>query len=136
MEAPYNGTTGIQTRPGIWGTSTSFEYTFPEASVTCLMIHPEGSGTHQENSGGLSMSVAPIPVLDSVEFTMGLNQTSSVLVRLFDCSGRLVKVIADEEFSPGIHQFQWERGAFPAGVYLIRVFSDEEPALNRKIVLI
>jgi hypothetical protein len=29
MDAPYNGTTGIQTQPGIWGTPTSFQYAFP-----------------------------------------------------------------------------------------------------------
>jgi len=136
LEAPYNGTTGIQIQQGIWGSATSFEYTFPKASVTCLMIHPEGSGAPSDPTDGFSLNVSPLPAENILRIGVELPEPAGVQIMLYDCSGRLQTNMMNEFLPAGSHRLLWNRDETPSGMYLIRVFVEGAPVAGAKTVLI
>lgn len=135
MDAPTNGTTGIQTHEGIWGTSSTFQYTFPKASVTCLLIHPEGSGVQNPPFNSSAFTLSPSPVTENLRIEFSLSTTTLVQIDLFDCSGRLLESIVSEEMSEGSHSVTWNRGELPNGTYLLLMRGDGQSLDARKIVV-
>ena len=109
MEAPWNGTTGIQVHPGIWGSPTSFDYTFPAASVTCLLVHPDTSGIGSGATPPLQLSCGSNPAVKRLDLTMELEAVTELCILLFDCNGRRQATIVHGSYSPGTHSFVWHR---------------------------
>jgi hypothetical protein len=136
ITAPCNGTTGIQYKGGIWGTPTSFSYTFTKASVTCLLIHPEGSGAGGGTAGPFRVELRPVPADGVVSVTLELPGPSRVRLRLYDCAGRLRATILDCELGAGQATRQWDSAGLPSGTYLVRADADGVPVTVRKITLI
>lgn len=135
MGAPWNGTTGISFDGGLWGTGDTFAMCFPEASVTCILVFPEGSGF----PGGCSfpsVSLAPCPAEGTLSAAFDLDGQTMVEAYLYDLSGRLAAVMAREILPRGQSVRQWERGALPDGAYLLRVVFDGDEAAVRKVVFL
>ena len=135
MDAPSNGTTGIQTHEGIWGTSNTFQYTFPKASVTCLLIYPAGSWVQNQPDPSSVFTLSPTPVTENLSIGFSLNSTTQIQIDLFDCSGRLLESIVNEEMNQGIHSLIWNRGELPNGTYLLLMRGDGQSFNSRKIVV-
>lgn len=135
MQAPHNGTTGIEYQGGIWGTGTEFTYTFPAASVTCLLVHPEGSGTPGGGPSGIGMRIHPVPVTRLLRIALELPEDADVTLRLFDCAGRLRDVIFSGRMAAGSHRLQWDASRLPAGAYILRAAADGIRSAGRKLVI-
>ena len=135
MDAPTNGTTGIQTHEGIWGTQTAFQYTFPRASVTCLLIYPEGSGVMNPPDITSRFRVSPSPVTDNLNVEFNLTEATRLEISLFDCAGRVQTSIINGEFCSGAHSVKWNRGDIPNGIYLLQVTAEGSSLGSEKIVL-
>jgi flagellar hook assembly protein FlgD len=61
-------------------------------------------------------------------------------LQIFDATGRLIKVIADETMQPGAHQFTWnakdEKGnAVITGIYFLR-FNTGNYSETKKLVVV
>lgn len=117
MEAPFNGTTGIQFRGNLWGTGSSFSRTFPAASVTCLLAHPEGSGTPPEDPG-FALFSAPVPASGSFTVHLCLAAPAFVDLRVFDLSGRVVFNLCSGSMPAGETSFDLNAGELPCGIYV------------------
>lgn len=118
MEAPYNGTTGIQFRGNLWGSGSSFSRTFPAASVTCLMVFPEGSGTPPEEPG-FAVAVAPVPATGASTVHLSLPVPAAVDLRVFDVMGRVAVGLCSGFLPAGETTLDFNAGELPCGVYII-----------------
>jgi hypothetical protein len=76
----------------------------------------------------------PNPVQGSTTISFELPEPDRVSVAVYDISGRLVSLLADEEFSAGRHEVQWDAQGRPAGVYLYRL-ETEDQSLTRRLVI-
>ncbi|HPF33099.1 MAG TPA: hypothetical protein PK907_08810 [Candidatus Sabulitectum sp.] len=118
MEAPYNGTTGIQFRGNLWGSGSSFSRVFPAASVSVLLVHPEGSGTPPVVPGA-GLAVAPVPVCGSSRVLVTLAEPAFVRLQVFDLAGRAVHELCSEFFPAGETSVDLDAGELPGGVYAV-----------------
>ena len=80
-------------------------------------------------AGGTTMSEAksafgevyPNPVLHTATVSFALNKASPVRITLTDVHGKSLKVIADKNFSEGIHQVRFSRELLPVGIYFLQI---------------
>lgn len=129
MQAPWNGTTGIEYLGEITGSASVFQHTFPRASVSCIWFNPSPGGTGSScEAASLSLSVAPNPCREGALITGTLPPGGSGELRLYDLAGRLVRVYSVSSGSSDRFSVWWdgssidEKGAF-SGLYLIELDS-------------
>lgn len=128
MNAPWNGTSGISYEGKITGSSGSFSYTFPKASVTCIWINPGPQGVSGQNPVQASefLKATPNPFMESVELRYSLQQPSDARIEIFSITGRLVQSFecynsTGENWNTVVWERRDSNGTFvPAGIYLVR----------------
>jgi hypothetical protein len=67
-----------------------------------------------------SLSAHPNPFNSQLMVEFAPVKRGRVMVEAYDLSGRRVAVLADENFSAGMHRLTWDAGSLPAGSYLIQ----------------
>ena len=135
MAAPSNGTTGIVYRGGLWGTAGGFSYTFPAASVTCLLVHPEGSGTSQSTTILDVADVHPVPASVNLTVTLVLEEPSPVELALFDASGRAALILSAGVLEAGSHTLRLDTGGLPSGSYVLHASAAGGTSTRKLVVL-
>ncbi|MBC7774754.1 MAG: T9SS type A sorting domain-containing protein [Phycisphaerae bacterium] len=70
---------------------------------------------------GLTLACFPNPVLDHATFEYTLAENAEVLLEILDMTGKTISTYSLGEQSEGIHQFNWETGMLPEGLYLCRL---------------
>ncbi len=83
-----------------------------------------------ESSGG----IYPNPLVNSTTINISLESEQKVSLRIFDMSGRLVKTLAEKEFTEGEHQIVWDAANVKTGIYLLRM-ETENYSENRKLIV-
>jgi hypothetical protein len=83
---------------------------------------------------------APNPFARETVIRFDLTQTADVQLRVFDATGRLVRTLARGLYPPGRHALTWDgRGndghVLSAGIYFLRMRSDQEEACRRIILV-
>jgi hypothetical protein len=77
--------------------------------------------------------VTPNPCHSAPEIGFGLPSAESVVLQLFDISGRLVRTVGATGFEPGWHSIRLE--AMDPGVYFVRMRAGDFEAAERFVVL-
>jgi hypothetical protein len=98
---------------------------FTPVSLTVLAAAPAGPAVPTELT---LLGAVPNPFNPSTEIVFALPAEGPVRVRLYDVSGRLVRVLADGILPAGENRLRWDgnddRGrALASGVYYLRVQS-------------
>ncbi len=57
----------------------------------------------------------PFSAVTNIQFT--LERPDQVSIKVFDVRGTLITVLADENYTQGVHTIQWDASAMPAGYY-------------------
>ncbi len=60
------------------------------------------------------------------------NQTQSLNISIFDQSGRLISVLANEKISPGNLDYNFQLDHLPKGTYLIQLKNEEENRITKE----
>lgn len=68
----------------------------------------------------------PNPFTNQTTIEFDLAKSTTVQVQVFDLSGKMVSVLADEEMNSGLHQLPFERGNLPNGQYIAAVVTPEK----------
>jgi len=76
----------------------------------------------------------PNPVFESAMIRYGVPVKSTVSLRIYDLTGRLVKTLVDGEKEAGYYTVRWDASGIKSGVYFIKFKTDNYEA-TRKIVL-
>ncbi len=143
MNAPWNGTAGISYEGEITGSSGSFSYTFPKASITCIWINPDPQGVSGRNpvQPNAFLKPAPNPSGESVTFRYSLQQPSETRIEVFSITGRLVRSFeCSNSTGENWNDVVWERednygNIVPSGIYFVR-FTAPSLGLSETIKLI
>lgn len=112
-----------------------------------LYIHPqngvgdrEGDEPPETPGYPLALGAAPNPFSGSTRIDLSLPETAETSIRIFDVSGRCVRILADGPLTGGSHPFVWDgtdtRGRrLSPGLYLIRAKAGKLRA-GRKVILV
>ena len=82
-----------------------------------------------------SLSVAPNPVSGSTKISFTLNKSEKVSLRIYDMNGRLIKTLADREFTSGSHLVEWDATITVAGIYFLRMATESSVQTKELIVV-
>jgi hypothetical protein len=144
LAAPWNGTSGIVHQGAHSGTATSFDYTFPRASVTAVMIP---SMTSAPGDGApLAQRVVlrqnrPNPCVSATTISFSLAAAGETRLQIYDLAGRLVMSLVDEHQEPGDRSVRWDgrdgsgRRLAP-GLYVYCLSVGDTFSLPRRLVLV
>ena len=75
-----------------------------------------------------------MPVSQSATVSFSLAKTSSVKLAITDVHGRSLKMIADKNFSEGVHKIIFDRESLVSGIYFLQIKTGEGVA-TKKIVI-
>jgi hypothetical protein len=81
-----------------------------------------------------TIEVVPNPVTSSSVFNYKLSTAGKVNISLYDEKGALVKVLLDAEQSAGAQTFSFMREELAAGIYILKITS-EDRLLSKKVVM-
>jgi len=90
-------------------------------------------------SGGIEeeypkLQVYPNPSFGSAVINYGVPVKSTVSLRIYDLTGRLVKTLVDGKKKAGYYSIRWDASGIKSGIYFIKFKADNYEA-TRKIVL-
>jgi len=106
---------------------------------TCVNVQYLGVG-ESGASGRLEFAMDnENPVRQEARFSFALPARAKVELGLYDVSGRLVRMLVDEELAAGPHDAVWDlrtkHGRVPAGMFFARIKAGSEPAALRVPVI-
>jgi hypothetical protein len=116
---------------------------FGGGTVTTGVGDTPGKGDDLSNAAPLSFRMypaSPNPVAARTVVAFDLPEPNSVRAALYDASGRLVRILADERLPAGKHQRAWDRRdgsghPVPAGIYFLRLDAGAHLS-HQKIVVV
>ncbi|MEO8146507.1 MAG: T9SS type A sorting domain-containing protein [Bacteroidia bacterium] len=82
---------------------------------------PIDVGIHENASADASSVVYPNPVINSATILFSLSKTGKVTIKIFDPAGRLIATITDAEMQKGEHQLEWNVKNVDAGIYFMKI---------------
>jgi hypothetical protein len=113
------------------------------AAVTAVESGTPGVGPGFPNAAPLSFRMypaSPNPVAVRTVVAFDLPASSRVRAALYDVSGRLVRILADEPLPAGKHQRAWDRRdrsgqPVPSGVYFLRLDAGVHRSFQKIVVV-
>ncbi len=73
----------------------------------------------------LEFSVSPNPISEQAEIRYNLPSPDQIEISIYDISGKLLKVLLDEQQGSGQHRIQFDASTLPAGNYFINMSGNE-----------
>ena len=67
----------------------------------------------------------PNPFNPVTNISFDIPITSYVKIQIFDIQGRVVQVVYDNNINAGNHSISWNANAYPSGLYIIHMASEE-----------
>ncbi|MFN0149438.1 MAG: FlgD immunoglobulin-like domain containing protein [bacterium] len=112
-------------------------------TVTAVESDTPGDGVDLPTAAPLAFRLypaAPNPISEQTIIAFDLPQASAVRAALYDVSGRLVRILADERMPAGKHQRAWDRRdhsgqRVPSGIYFLRLEAGAHES-RQKIVVV
>lgn len=100
-----------------------------------------GVSDPQRLVGNAFVTLGPNPSGGSTRLAFALAQQSSVDLRVYDASGRLVRAQRVGTLPAGRHQASWDRlsnggASAPAGVYFVNLSADGQDMGTQKLVML
>lgn len=77
----------------------------------------------------------PNPFNPETRLRFSVPNVSHVTLTVFDITGRQVAVVVDGVVSSGIHQYIWDAGGFPSGIYFAYLTANSEYQLQKLILI-
>ena len=81
-----------------------------------------------------SAGVYPNPISNSASIYLTLPETEKISLKVFDLSGKLITTVADGSFNAGEHRMDWNASNVNAGIYILRL-ETENYFENRKLIV-
>jgi hypothetical protein len=98
-----------------------------EPSRKCGGAHIDARNKESTPVGESSLSekllngIYPNPIVSSATIYIVLFKSQKVALRIFDMNGRLVKSLAEKQFTEGEHKITWNAANAKSGIYLLRL---------------
>jgi PKD repeat protein len=86
-----------------------------------------------ENAKSFETSIRPNPTSGPVNLSFNLTLAGNVKIELLSIEGRIISTYEDQ-FTSGLHNYTLNVDGAPAGIYLIRLNSNNQQSISRLIV--
>jgi beta-glucanase (GH16 family) len=113
---------------GNWPGSPDHTTVFPQSMIVeYVRVYQDGTPTSGEGDEANASSALvlgnnfPNPVVHDARIDFELPRSSHVTIQLFDTLGRLVRTIAEGDYSSGSHRVTFDAAGLPSGTYLYRL---------------
>ncbi|MBN2070132.1 MAG: VCBS repeat-containing protein [Candidatus Krumholzibacteriota bacterium] len=133
---------------GEWRNGAGYFYklrvvdTHGNESLSCLLSPDDVTGTEPGETPSASFlgQNYPNPFNPLTTIVYGISEPRDVLLKIYDCAGRLVRLLVDERKAGGIHEVIWDgRGndgfAVASGVYYYRLDAGEYIETKKMVLL-
>jgi hypothetical protein len=77
----------------------------------------------------------PNPFNPSTNIKYQIANTSFVILKIYNITGKEVTTLVSEKKSPGIYEINWDASYYPSGVYFYRLTSDGFSETKKLILL-
>ena len=121
MDYAYESTPGASIAAGDIGTTAG--------------IRSSNDNSKEEKTAAGELKITPNPISESGTISFSLSKPGKVSLAVYDMTGRLIKKIADKEFSEGNHQITLNTKDLKSGIYLLRM-QMQETVLAKKLVVV
>ena len=81
------------------------------------------------------MTCYPNPFNSSITISFSLEHQMHIKISIYDITGRLVEVLAEDSYSSGKHSIIWDAGELPSGVYFANL-KTTDVSITEKLVLL
>lgn len=81
------------------------------------------------------ISASPNPFSEAAAIRVSMPQSGEASLRLYDLSGRLVRILHSGRLEAGNHSFGLDAGRIPAGVYFIQLTGEGGTSTQRCVKL-
>ncbi len=124
-----------------FGVSPTVLHNVMMASYPILPIFQKATGvddtnTEQGGNGELLGQCYPNPVQGGTTITFGSDGTGETVIQLFDMNGRLVRTLAQDQYSRGQHQMQIDCSSLAPGNYFYRLTNSRGESATRKMLVV
>ena len=97
-------------------------------------LYAPGDCSIPQQSKQQSGTVFPNPTVDFSEIHFELNETKKITIDLIDRNGNLVQRLFQDEAKKGDNRLTFSTQQLSSGLYFLRIYSDNERILSKKIV--
>lgn len=92
-------------------------------------------GVVSPESGVNTFDVYPNPAQDNTMVEFSMTENNNINVEIIDLSGKVVQQVYKGDLGAGEHRFPVQTAELSAGLYLVRLTTDEGEYLTRKLVV-
>jgi len=114
-----------------------FEFTAGEGNNVYIddinIFDPTTVGINEVNKAALKFSVYPNPLEDELSIGFNLLHRTDVTGEVFDISGRKIATLFSKSFEIGKNQMKFNTSDWNAGVYLVRIYLEDEMFIEKVI---
>ncbi|MFK7924959.1 MAG: T9SS type A sorting domain-containing protein [Bacteroidia bacterium] len=101
---------------------------------TGLTIPDEyGTGIEDVNQA-LGLQTAPNPFRGYTEISFELSESGAANISVYDMSGRMVSILANDYYAAGAHKVDWQAQNLGAGIYIVKL-STQDGFMTQKVIL-
>ena len=120
----FHNNAGLQTADQLNRTGTGYfnGTTWTTTQPTSRMVE----------EGNIIASPNPFKLKTSIEFTIEENQ--NIKLEIFDLSGRSVELLQDGNLDQGTHQFIFDKGDMPKGIYIYQLTTNDG-TISKKLII-
>jgi len=93
------------------------------------------TGTPGNNNCFQEINIFPNPTSNSTTISCSLSQSARVSIQVFDATGRLISILADDQFQQGNNKIVWNVARVSAGIYFLR-FITANCSVNEKLIVV
>ena len=117
------------------GQEGTYEFFLDQERTFTLVVTPEDLSFEMPTTKWVQ--VGPNPTSGAVNIAFEAARSGRLTLRIFDVTGRVVEVLADERLDRGAHARTWNAADsnVPAGIYFARIETGSD-ALTRKITVV
>ena len=105
-----------------------------------LVVHAAGTGPclvgiDNDVNREFGFGVYPNPIESTSKIGFQVSQASNVKVAVYDMYGRMIKLVAEERVSSGLHEYALREEELASGMYFVKLsINDGEHEVVRKII--
>jgi hypothetical protein len=82
----------------------------------------------------ISMNVFPNPIVETLTISYFLPSSQNLELTVYDQLGRRIETLLNEGKNAGNHQFTWDPGSAPSGIYYLKLIA-EEGIITKQLVI-
>jgi hypothetical protein len=78
--------------------------------------------------------VYPNPLSQSATIAFSLSQPTPVVISIMDANGKVLQIVADENFLEGSYEVIFNRGSLIAGIYFLQVKMSQGVMMYKMVI--